>query len=176
MGQDPKTTPDWMEDPGNDSQEKNGKIEKLDSFAEGKIEKLDSFAEGKTEKLDSFAGGKTEEPDSFAEGKTEKLDSFADGEQDNMSRAAAAEDFSAWEQKKREQPPAEDPLKEPERFIDDEATDAGGICDLVLRGIGVAMGVAVTVLSTLNTIQSGTAFIMLGVGLTAVAISVMKKT
>lgn len=152
MDQGPKTAPDWMEDPGNDSQEKNGKI-------------------------DSFAGSKTEKSDSFAEGKVEKTNSLADGEQDNMLReAAAAEDFSAWEQKKREQPPAEDPLKEPERFIDDEATDVGGICDLVLRGIGVAMGVAVTVLSTLNTIQSGTAFIMLGVGLTAVAISVMKKT
>jgi hypothetical protein len=65
--------------------------------------------------------------------------------------------------------------REPDRFAESEASDFGGICDLVLRGIGIGMGVAVTVLSTLNAIQAGTAFIMLGVGLTAVAISVMKK-
>jgi len=78
----------------------------------------------------------------------------------------------AWEQEKNN---GTDVLREPDHLGDGEASDIGGICDLVLRGIGIGMGVAVTVLGTLNAIQSSTAFIMLGVGLTAVSISVMKK-
>ncbi|HPR39895.1 MAG TPA: hypothetical protein PKY19_06465 [Oscillospiraceae bacterium] len=78
----------------------------------------------------------------------------------------------AWAQERNNET---DVLREPDHLGDGEAPDIGEICDLVLRGIGIGMGVAVTVLSTLNAIQDSTAFIMLGVGLTAVSISVMKK-
>ena len=49
-----------------------------------------------------------------------------------------------------------------------------GIVDTVLKGIGVAMGIAVTVLSILGELETKSAFIMLGIGLASVSISLLK--
>ncbi|MBR5596316.1 MAG: helix-turn-helix transcriptional regulator [Lachnospiraceae bacterium] len=49
-----------------------------------------------------------------------------------------------------------------------------GIVDIALKGIGIAMGIAVTVLSVLGELESKSAFIMLGIGLTGVSISLLK--
>ncbi|GEM_PF-1830765 len=98
---------------------------------------------------------------------------FAEGEPEETPQESVM--IGGYRAREQERKNETDGLREPDRFADGEVTDFGGICDLVLRGIGIGMGVAVTVLSTLGAIQSGTAFIMLGVGLTAVAISVMKK-
>ena len=48
------------------------------------------------------------------------------------------------------------------------------IVDIALKGIGIAMGIAVTVLSVLGEVEMNTAFIMLGIGLTGLSISVLK--
>ena len=40
------------------------------------------------------------------------------------------------------------------------------IVDVALKGIGIAMGIAVTVLSVLGELEMNTAFTMLGIGLT----------
>ncbi|GAB5617266.1 hypothetical protein JCM31739_20910 [Faecalimonas canis] len=48
------------------------------------------------------------------------------------------------------------------------------IVDIVLKGIGIAMGIAVTVLSVLGEVEMNTAFTMLGIGLTGLSISVLK--
>ena len=48
------------------------------------------------------------------------------------------------------------------------------IVDIALKGIGIAMGIAVTVLSVLGELESKSAFIMLGIGLTGVSISLLK--
>ena len=45
------------------------------------------------------------------------------------------------------------------------------IIDTVLKGIGIAMGIAVTVLSILGELKVNTAFVMLGIGLASVSIS-----
>ena len=47
----------------------------------------------------------------------------------------------------------------------------GDIVDLALKGVAVAMGVAVAVLSVLNQIGTGAALGMLGIGLACLAIS-----
>ena len=47
----------------------------------------------------------------------------------------------------------------------------GDIVDLALKGVAVAMGVAVAVLSILNQIGTGAALGMLGIGLACLAIS-----
>lgn len=48
------------------------------------------------------------------------------------------------------------------------------IVDTVLKGIGVAMGIAVVVLSILGELDTKSAFTMLGIGLASVSISLLK--
>ena len=48
------------------------------------------------------------------------------------------------------------------------------IVDNALKGIGIAMGIAVTVLTVLGELDSKSAFIMLGIGLTSVSVSLLK--
>ena len=48
------------------------------------------------------------------------------------------------------------------------------IVDTALKGIGIAMGVAVTVLSILHEIEPNIAFSMLGIGLTSISIFLLK--
>ena len=48
------------------------------------------------------------------------------------------------------------------------------IIDTVLKGIGIAMGIAVTVLSILGELKVNTAFVTLGIGLASVSISLLK--
>lgn len=48
------------------------------------------------------------------------------------------------------------------------------IVDTALKGIGIAMGIAVTVLSVLGELETNTAFIMLGIGLASVSTSLLK--
>jgi hypothetical protein len=47
----------------------------------------------------------------------------------------------------------------------------GGIVGTVLRGVALAMGVAVVVLSILNAADPATLIMLLGIGLFAVALS-----
>ena len=49
-----------------------------------------------------------------------------------------------------------------------------GIVDTILKGIGVAMGIAVTVLSILGELEANVAFVMLGIGLASISISQLK--
>ena len=48
------------------------------------------------------------------------------------------------------------------------------IVDTVLKGVGAAMGIAVTVLSVLGELEANTAFVMLGIGLASISISQLK--
>ena len=48
------------------------------------------------------------------------------------------------------------------------------IVDTVLKGIGIAMGIAVAVLSILGELETKSAFVMLGIGLASVSISLFK--
>ena len=48
------------------------------------------------------------------------------------------------------------------------------IVDTALKGIGVAMGIAVTVLSVLGVLETNSTFVMLGIGLASVSISLLK--
>lgn len=48
------------------------------------------------------------------------------------------------------------------------------IIDTVLKGIGVAMGVAVTVLAIMDELPVNTAFIFLGIGLASISITMLK--
>ena len=48
------------------------------------------------------------------------------------------------------------------------------IVDTVLKGVGVAMGIAVTVLSVFGELEANTAFVMLGIGLASISISQLK--
>ena len=48
------------------------------------------------------------------------------------------------------------------------------IVDIALKGIGIAMGIAVTVLSTLGEVETKSAFIMLGIGLASLSVSSLK--
>lgn len=48
------------------------------------------------------------------------------------------------------------------------------IVDTALKGVGVAMGIAVTVLSVLGELEANTAFVMLGIGLASISISQLK--
>ena len=48
------------------------------------------------------------------------------------------------------------------------------IVDTVLKGVGIAMGIAVTVLSVLGELEANTAFVMLGIGLASISISQLK--
>jgi hypothetical protein len=49
------------------------------------------------------------------------------------------------------------------------------IISTALKGIAVAMGVAVIVLNTLGTLTNETAITLLSIGLTALAISALQK-
>lgn len=51
---------------------------------------------------------------------------------------------------------------------------ASEIVDIVLKGVGIAMGIAVTVLSILGEVEANTAFTMLGIGLASISISQLK--
>ena len=48
------------------------------------------------------------------------------------------------------------------------------IVDTALKGVGVAMGIAVTVLSVLGELETNSAFVMLGIGLASVSVSLLK--
>lgn len=48
------------------------------------------------------------------------------------------------------------------------------IVDTALKGIGIAMGIAVTVLSVLGELEINAAFTMLGIGLAGISISLLK--
>ena len=48
------------------------------------------------------------------------------------------------------------------------------IMDTALKGVGIAMGIAVVVLSILGELEINTAFIMLGIGLASISISLLK--
>ena len=48
------------------------------------------------------------------------------------------------------------------------------IVDTALKGISIAMGIAVAVLSILGELETKLAFIMLGIGLASVSISLLK--
>ena len=48
------------------------------------------------------------------------------------------------------------------------------IVDTALKGIGLAMGIAVTVLSILGELETNSAFILLGIGLASVSVSLLK--
>lgn len=48
------------------------------------------------------------------------------------------------------------------------------IVDIALKGIGIAMGIAVIVLSVLGELKTTTAFVMLGIGLASILISLLK--
>ena len=48
------------------------------------------------------------------------------------------------------------------------------IIDTILKGIGVAMGVAVTVLAIMDELPVNTAFIFLGIGLASISITMLK--
>ena len=48
------------------------------------------------------------------------------------------------------------------------------IVDTALKGIGVAMGIAVTVLSVLGELETKSAFVMLGIGLASISVSLFK--
>lgn len=49
------------------------------------------------------------------------------------------------------------------------------IIDTALKGIGAAMGVAVTVLAIMDELPVDTAFIFLGIGLASISISMLKE-
>ena len=49
------------------------------------------------------------------------------------------------------------------------------VIDVAPKGIGLAMGIAVTVLAGLGELETNTAFIMLGIGLASVSISLLKN-
>ena len=53
-------------------------------------------------------------------------------------------------------------------------SEVGKIVDTTLKGIGIAMGIAVTVLSILGRLETSTAFVMLGIGLASVSIAFLK--
>lgn len=49
-----------------------------------------------------------------------------------------------------------------------------GIVDVALKGIGLAMGIAVTVLSILGELETDSAFLLLGIGLASISIFLLK--
>lgn len=49
------------------------------------------------------------------------------------------------------------------------------IVDTVFKGVGLAMGIAVTVLTLLNRIDTESAIGLLGIGLTCISISALRK-
>ena len=49
------------------------------------------------------------------------------------------------------------------------------IVDVALKGIGIAMGISVTVLSVFGEVETKDAFIMLGIGLASISIFLLKN-
>ena len=49
------------------------------------------------------------------------------------------------------------------------------VLNVAPKGVGLAMGIAVTVLAVLGELETNTAFIMLGIGLASVSISLLKN-
>ena len=45
------------------------------------------------------------------------------------------------------------------------------LTNLIFKAVGLAMGVAVTVMSIINKVEPSSAFVMLGIGLTCLGIS-----
>lgn len=56
-----------------------------------------------------------------------------------------------------------------------EKTDIGALVQLILRGIALAMGVCVTVLSVLGQLETSSALGMLGIGLACLAVTCFPK-
>jgi hypothetical protein len=56
-----------------------------------------------------------------------------------------------------------------------EMSEGRSIVDLVLRGVGLAMGVAVVVLSILNAVDASTSIILLGIGLFALGLDALNR-
>ena len=52
---------------------------------------------------------------------------------------------------------------------------ADEIVDVALKGIGIAMGISVTVLSVFGEVETKNAFIMLGIGLASISIFLLKN-
>ncbi len=52
---------------------------------------------------------------------------------------------------------------------------ADEIVDVALKGIGIAMGISVTVLSVFGEVETKDAFIMLGIGLASISIFLLKN-
>ena len=52
---------------------------------------------------------------------------------------------------------------------------AGYLLDLILRAVPIAMGVAVTVVSLLGELDMKSGFLMLGIGLVCVGLTLMRK-
>lgn len=63
-------------------------------------------------------------------------------------------------------------IKEKKKNISRNKVDE--IIDTALKGIGIAMGIAVTVLSVLGELEINAAFTMLGIGLAGISISLLK--
>lgn len=63
-------------------------------------------------------------------------------------------------------------IKEKKKNISRNKVDE--IIDTALKGIGIAMGIAVTVLSILGELEINAAFTMLGIGLAGISISLLK--
>ena len=59
--------------------------------------------------------------------------------------------------------------------IKKEETSSGNLISLIFRAICMAMGIAVVVLSILNKIETRTAIMLLGIGLTCGGISLFEK-
>lgn len=56
-----------------------------------------------------------------------------------------------------------------------EITTESSLIQLVLRAVGLAMGVAVVVLSVLGTVEAETAVLLLGLGLAALGLSALQE-
>ncbi len=58
---------------------------------------------------------------------------------------------------------------------DEKASETKNIISTALKGVGLAMGIAVAVLNFLNQIEPGSAMGMLGIGLTCLAMSALQQ-
>ncbi len=64
---------------------------------------------------------------------------------------------------------------QPNEFTQVEDTSMNKVTDTAFKGIAVAMGIAVIVLSILGTLSAATGNMLLGIGLAALAINSLKK-
>lgn len=56
-----------------------------------------------------------------------------------------------------------------------ERKDRGALVALVFRSVAMAMGIAVVVLSILDALEAGTGILLLGIGLTSLAIDAIRR-